>query len=58
MRLPAVLVALICIALAGPVVAQEQGFGVTMTLRPGYDGAYRLGEWFPVVSRLPTMGAI
>ncbi len=55
-RLPAVLVALICIALAGPVAAQEQGFGVTLTLRPGYDGAYRLGEWFPVVVEIANDG--
>lgn len=52
----AAMVALICALLAGPVAAQEQGFGVTLTLRPGYAGAYRLGEWFPVTVEVANDG--
>ena len=43
-----VLIALLCVLPVMPVAAQEQASGLTMTLRPGYAGAYRLGEWFPI----------
>lgn len=46
--LRAVLIALLCVLPVMPVAAQEQVSGLTMTLRPGYAGAYRLGEWFPI----------
>ncbi|PMP79601.1 MAG: hypothetical protein C0183_14435, partial [Roseiflexus castenholzii] len=49
-------VALICALLTIPVAAQEQGFGLTLTLRPGYGGAYRLGEWFPVIVEVANDG--
>jgi hypothetical protein len=52
----AAMVALICALLTGPVAAQEQGFGLTLTLRPGYAGAYRLGEWFPVTVEIANDG--
>jgi hypothetical protein len=52
----AAMVALICALLAVPVAAQEQGFGLTLTLRPGYAGAYRLGEWFPVTVEVANDG--
>lgn len=46
--LRAVLIALLCVLPVVPVAAQEQVAGLTLTLRPGYAGAYRLGEWFPI----------
>ncbi len=46
--LRAVLIALLCVLPVVPVAAQEQVVGLTLTLRPGYAGAYRLGEWFPI----------
>ncbi|ABU56980.1 hypothetical protein [Roseiflexus castenholzii] len=49
-------VALIYALLTIPVAAQEQGFGLTLTLRPGYGGAYRLGEWFPVIVEVANDG--
>lgn len=55
-RVRAAVIALICTLLTGPVAAQEQGFGLTLTLRPGYAGAYRLGEWFPVMVEVANDG--
>ncbi|MCS6842164.1 MAG: hypothetical protein NZ699_16720 [Roseiflexus sp.] len=55
-RARAAMIALICALLAWPVVAQEQGFGLTLTLRPGYASAYRLGEWFPVIVEVANDG--
>ncbi|MFQ3681436.1 hypothetical protein [Roseiflexus sp.] len=52
----AAMVALICALLVGPVAAQEQAFGITLTLRPGYAGAYRMGEWFPVTVEVANDG--
>lgn len=46
--LRAVLIALLCVLPVVPVAAQEQVAGLILTLRPGYAGAYRLGEWFPI----------
>lgn len=54
--LRAALVALIGVLLAVPVAAQEQGFGLTLTIRPGYAGSYRLGEWFPVTVEIANDG--
>ncbi|MGQ9547999.1 MAG: hypothetical protein ACUVSY_10875 [Roseiflexus sp.] len=47
-HLHAVLIALLCVLPVMPVAAQEQVSGLTLTVRPGYAGAYRLGEWFPI----------
>lgn len=43
-------------SLASPVAAQEQAPGLTLAARPGYAGAYRSGEWFPVVVDLANDG--
>jgi hypothetical protein len=38
------------------VRAQAQSGAVTMTIRAGYDGSYRAGEWFPVSIELLNTG--
>jgi hypothetical protein len=40
---------------AGPAVAQEEP-AITIQVQAGYDSAYRLGEWFPVVVTIANDG--
>lgn len=52
----ALLLALV-MPLAPPAAAQEQAPAITLTVRPGYAGAYRSGEWFPVAVDITNDGA-
>jgi hypothetical protein len=53
----AAILLLLAIALAGapPSLAQEEP-AITVDVQAGYDGAYRLGDWFPVIVTIANDG--
>src|SRR5690242_16214593 len=50
------LIALTALPAAVRAAPPAQPAGLTMTVRAGYDGHYKLGEWFPVQVTLSNTG--